>query len=134
MSEFNNVTVVKKANIYFDGLPPFSELDLLNREIAIGPARLSADVRRKEVPAMKFLLISAIVAIFCSAGYSGELPSLGRSAEPRSQTKRLLVEKALALNVGDSYHTVTNRLGIARLLLLSFASITEVQLLYICRK
>jgi uncharacterized protein YcbX len=34
-----------RANIYFDGLPPFSELELLNREIAIGPARLKVTMR-----------------------------------------------------------------------------------------
>ena len=34
-----------RANIYFDGLPPFSELELLNREIAVGPARLKVTMR-----------------------------------------------------------------------------------------
>jgi hypothetical protein len=61
---------------------------------------------------MKFLVISAIVAALCSAGYSGESPSQGLPAESSSQTKRALVEKALALSVGDSYQTVTNRLGV----------------------
>lgn len=61
---------------------------------------------------MKFLLTSAIVAALCSAGYSGDSSSQSRSTEPSSETKRALVEKALALSTGDSYQTVTNRLGV----------------------
>jgi uncharacterized protein YcbX len=59
-----------RANIYFDGLPPFSELDLLNREIAIGPARLRVTMRtgrcaatevnpetaRRDIPVPRLLL------------------------------------------------------------------------------
>ena len=51
---------------------------------------------------MKFILTSVIVAVLCNAVYS---------AESSSHAKRALVEKALALNAGDSYQTVTNRLG-----------------------
>ena len=61
---------------------------------------------------MRTLLIAAIVAAVCSTGYSGDAPSQSRSGASSSQAKRALVEKALALRVGDSYQTVTNRLGV----------------------
>jgi hypothetical protein len=60
---------------------------------------------------MRVLIISTTVAAVCGAGYSGESPSQSPAAEPRAQIKRALVEKALGLSVGDSYQTVTNRLG-----------------------
>ena len=61
---------------------------------------------------MKALLITVVVAAVWNAGYSGESPSQNRSDPSGSQAKRALVEKALALGVGDSYQTVTNRLGV----------------------
>ena len=40
-----------RANIYFDGLPPFSELDLLDRKITIGPVRLKVTMRTRRCAA-----------------------------------------------------------------------------------
>jgi uncharacterized protein len=40
-----------RANIYFDGLPPFSELDLLDREITIGSVRLKVMMRTRRCAA-----------------------------------------------------------------------------------
>jgi len=44
--------------------------------------------------------------------YSGEPPARGNTPEASTHYKRTLVEKALALKAGDSYQTVTNRLGV----------------------
>ena len=40
-----------RANIYFDGWPPFSELDLVDKELAIGDARLKIVMRTRRCAA-----------------------------------------------------------------------------------
>jgi uncharacterized protein YcbX len=40
-----------RANVYVDGLPPWTELDWMEKEIAIGPARLQAFARTKRCAA-----------------------------------------------------------------------------------
>ena len=40
-----------RANIHFDGWPPFAELDLVGREIMIGAARAKITLRTKRCPA-----------------------------------------------------------------------------------
>lgn len=40
-----------RANIYFDGWPPFSELDLINQEFSIGDVRLRATLRTRRCAA-----------------------------------------------------------------------------------
>jgi len=40
-----------RANIYFEGLPPYSELDLLDQEITIGAARLRVTMRTRRCAA-----------------------------------------------------------------------------------
>lgn len=49
-----------RGNIHLTGLPPFSELDLVGKEIAIGAARLKVVLRTKRCPATEVDLDSGI--------------------------------------------------------------------------
>jgi hypothetical protein len=58
------------------------------------------------------MLLFLLAATISVSTWAGEPPSQHSDSELGTKAKRTLVDKALTLKAGDSYQTVTNRLGI----------------------